>query len=309
MAARAPKIKTIVTHGANFHTDDLFGVAAALMYVKKARLKGKWKVVRSLDPKVWKRADILLDIGFTYKPGKNRFDHHQRGGAGERKSGAPYAAFGLFWKKFGKTLAGSGVVADYVDKSLIAGLDSFDNGLDTYASVNEEARPYLFIHYIKAEVGAEGNKPKDRRSYDRAFMKLIPLAQRVIELAIEKGKRNIEAKKIIGRAYAKAKDKRIVISEKYAPRDFNDYPKVLFYIYINPRGNWAVETVPISKDTTKTKVSLPKKWRGKRDADLAKVSGVPDAVFCHSTGFLGGAKSKNGAIRMAELAIKIGDKA
>lgn len=302
------KSKTIVTHGANFHADDLFGVAAVLLYLKKIKSKDKWKVIRSLDPKVWEKADIILDVGFEHNEKKNKFDHHQRGGAGERASGAPYAAFGLVWKKFGKTIAGSQEIAEYVDKSLIAGLDSFDSGVDTYESLNEEARPYLFVHYLKAEAGAEGSKPKEQQDYTKVFMRLIPLAQRVIELSIEKGKRNIEAKKIIGKAYAKAKDKRIVITEKYAPRDFNDYPKVLFYIYLNPRGNWAVETVPISKDTTKTKVSLPKKWRGLRDADLAKVSGVRDAVFCHPSGFLGGAETREGAIQMAKLAIEKGDK-
>lgn len=301
--------KTIVTHGANFHADDLFGATAALMYVNKTKPEEKWKVVRSLDPKVWAKADILLDVGFEYDAKRNRFDHHQRGGAGKRPDGSPYAAFGLVWKKFGKAIAGSQAIADYVDKKLIAGFDSFDNGVDTYTSTNKDARPYLFIHYLKAESGIEADKPKAEQNYDKLFKELMPLAKRVIELTMKKGKRSIEAKKIIGKAYAKAKDKRIVISEKFAPRDFNDYPDVLFYIYLNTRGNWAVETVPINDDTTDTRVSLPKTWRGLRDAELERVSGVEGAVFCHPTGFLGGALTKEGAIRMAELAIQINDKA
>jgi uncharacterized UPF0160 family protein len=307
--SKKTKAKTIVTHGANFHADDLFGTVAALMYVNKTKPQEKWKVVRSLDPKVWAAADVLLDIGFEYDPKRNRFDHHQKGGAGERESGAPYAAFGLVWKKFGKTIAGSQELADYVDRKLIAGMDAFDNGVDTYTSINKEARPYLLVHYLKAEAGAEGNKPKDKQDYDKVFKDLMPLAKRIIEITVEKGKRSIQAKKIIGKAYAEAQDKRIVITEKFAPRDFNDYPDVLFYIYTNPRGNWAVETVPLNEDTTETRVSLPKKWRGLRDEELAKVTGISDAVFCHASGFLGGAKSKESAIRMAEMAIEIGDKA
>jgi uncharacterized UPF0160 family protein len=302
-------IKTIVTHGANFHADDLFGVAATLMYLKKKKPTEKWKVIRSLDPKVWKKADILLDIGFVHDEKKNRFDHHQVGGAGKRESGAPYAAFGLIWKKFGKAIAGSAVLADDVDQELIAGLDSYDNGVDTYTNINEDVSPYLLVHYFKAEAGAEGNKPKEQQDFDKVFMRLIPLAQRVIELAIIKAKRHIEAKKIISKAYEKAKDKRVVISEKYAPRDFNDYPEVLFYIYKNLRGNWAVEAVPVGRGSFANKVSLPKAWRGRRDGELAKICGVADAVFCHSSGFLGGANSKEGAIKMAYLAIEAGETA
>ncbi len=302
--ANTERAKTIVTHGANFHADDLFGVAAVLMYLKKKKPTEKWKVVRSLDPKVWEKADILLDIGFTHNDKKNRFDHHQAGGAGKRKSGIPYASFGLIWKKFGKALAGSAALAEDVDSSLIASLDAYDNGVDTYTTINEDASPYLVVHYLKAESGAEGAKPKEEQNFDKVFMGLVPFAQRNIELAINRAKRRVESKKIIGEAYRKAKDKRVVISEKYAPRDFNDYPKVLFYIYKNLRGNWAVEAVPLAKGSFKNKISLPKKWRGRKGEELAKICGVPDAVFCHASGFLGGAVSKEGAVRMAYLAIK-----
>lgn len=301
------KIKTVVTHGANFHADDLFGVAAVLMYLKKKKPSEKWKVIRSLDPKVWEGADIILDIGSVYNEKKNQFDHHQAGGAGKRKSGIPYASFGLIWKKFGKTIAGSAAIAEEIDADLVAGLDAYDNGVDTYASLDEGASPYLLVHYLKAEAGAEGNKPKEKQNFDKVFMGLVPFAQRVIELAVVRAKRHVEAKKIIGRAYAKAKDKRIVISETYAPRDFNDYPEVLFYVYKNLRGNWAVESVPVAKGSFKSKVYLPKEWRGKKDEELAKVSGVPDAVFCHNSGFLGGAMSKEGAVRMAYMAIERGE--
>ncbi len=307
---KAAPVRTIVTHGANFHPDDLFAVSAALLWVKKTRPAGeKWKVIRSLDPKVWAEASILLDIGFTHNASKNRFDHHQEGGAGKRKSGVPYAAFGLFWKKYGKVIAGSKAVADSLDTSFVAGLDAFDNGVDVYRTLNEDASPYLFLDYIRDEISGIQEDAAGKKNYDPTFMKLIPLAQRIITLKIAKAKMRVQANKIIAKAYAKAKDKRIIVTEKYAPRDSSDFPKVLFYIYRHPRGNWAVETVPIRKGTTETKVSLPKKWRGKRDEDLAAVSGVPDAVFCHLSGFLGAAKTKESAVRMAYLAIAKGDKA
>lgn len=44
---------------------------------------------------------------------------------------------------------------------------------------------------------------------------------------------------------------------------------------------------------------LHKDWRGERDEKISQVSGIPDATFCHSNGFIGGCKSKDGALQMA----------
>ena len=44
--------------------------------------------------------------------------------------------------------------------------------------------------------------------------------------------------------------------------------------------------------------------RGVRDQDLEKVSNIPGATFVHSGGFIGGNKTKEGVITMAEVALK-----
>jgi len=48
---------------------------------------------------------------------------------------------------------------------------------------------------------------------------------------------------------------------------------------------------------------LPETWRGVRGEMLANISGVPDASFCHTSGFIAGAKSKNGVLQMAKIAL------
>ena len=49
--------------------------------------------------------------------------------------------------------------------------------------------------------------------------------------------------------------------------------------------------------------ALPSPWRGVRDADLAAVSGIDGCVFCHSAGFIGGNKTRQGALAMAKAAL------
>src|SRR3989344_2675707 len=88
--------KLIVVHDGGFHADDVFSVAALLLY-----LSGDAKVVRTRDPRIIESGDFVVDVGGVYDAERNRLDHHQTGGAGARTNGIPYAAFGLVWKKFG----------------------------------------------------------------------------------------------------------------------------------------------------------------------------------------------------------------
>ena len=51
------------------------------------------------------------------------------------------------------------------------------------------------------------------------------------------------------------------------------------------------------------RLGLPEPWRGVRDEALTKISGIADCCFCHAAGFIGGNKTKEGAIAMAMAAI------
>ena len=48
---------------------------------------------------------------------------------------------------------------------------------------------------------------------------------------------------------------------------------------------------------------FPKEWADLVNERLAKITNVKDAVFCHRGLFIAVAKSKEGAIRLTELAL------
>jgi uncharacterized UPF0160 family protein len=52
-----------------------------------------------------------------------------------------------------------------------------------------------------------------------------------------------------------------------------------------------------------SRLDLPQAWAGLRDAELAAVTGVPDSVFCHMNLFIAGAKSFDGAVQLAKIAL------
>ena len=48
-------------------------------------------------------------------------------------------------------------------------------------------------------------------------------------------------------------------------------------------------------------------WRGLRFENLDEASGIEGCVFVHSSGFIGGHKTKEGALGMAEAALTVKD--
>jgi uncharacterized UPF0160 family protein len=84
----------------------------------------------------------------------------------------------------------------------------------------------------------------------------------------------------------------------------NEMPEVLLVIYPDSDGaQYQVKTVPVEAGSFKTRLDLPKAWSGLRDQELAAVTGVADSVFCHLNLFIGGARSLDGAIKLAEVAL------
>ncbi len=70
-------------------------------------------------------------------------------------------------------------------------------------------------------------------------------------------------------------------------------------------GNWRVQAVPVSPESFESRKALPESWRGVRDEELSRLSGIVGCIFVHASGFIGGNKTKEGALEMARKAMKI----
>jgi uncharacterized UPF0160 family protein len=81
-------------------------------------------------------------------------------------------------------------------------------------------------------------------------------------------------------------------------------PDVLFVVYPDSTdAQHQVHVVTVEPQSFTARQDLPRAWAGLRDAELAAVTGVADAVFCHNGRFIAGAGSLQGALRLAELAL------
>ncbi|KAJ1673251.1 hypothetical protein EV182_005606, partial [Spiromyces aspiralis] len=93
--------------------------------------------------------------------------------------------------------------------------------------------------------------------------------------------------------------------EKQEEREGGKECQVLYIIYQDEAGNWRVQAIPEMPDSFVSRRPLPEAWRGLRDEQLSAEAGIEDCIFVHAAGFIGGNKSKEGAISMAKKALEM----
>jgi len=285
----------IVTHNGHFHADELLAVAALLLKFPDAT------VVRSRDEEEIEAADVAVDVGHIYDPSAMRFDHHQPEGAGHHPNSIPYASFGLVWKEFGAELAGGEEEARVIEEKLVIPIDALDNGVNISSLIFGDIKEYSLGDYF--ESFAYGNKTLEES--DRAFLSALPLASDLIKREVEMSKKIVVGIKEVKQIYEESDNKKIIVLPELMSWKRALIPtEAVFVVYPRTDGFWGVQSVPKSLgDAFDRKHVFPKEWAGLDNGSLPRVSGVEDAMFCLSGRWLAGAKTQEGAERLAEIAL------
>jgi len=288
---------TIATHNGNFHADDVFSIAAL-----KA-IFPTFKLIRTRDLALITKADIVIDVGGEYDADTGRFDHHQRGGAGERENGIPYSSFGLVWKKYGLTLCeGNQEVADSVDAGLVSTIDAIDCGYVEGATAG-------IIQGISLSQTISMFNPtwQENGDFDSCFDEAVNFAARVLTRFIASSNGGINAKAIVAQAIEQAEDPRVIVLEKYTPWKRTVHAlstEALYMVYPSGSGPWRIQTVPVEPGSFDDRKPLPTAWAGLSDQDLQEVTGIEDAMFCHNGLFIAGTQSFESTMKMAAMALE-----
>ncbi len=284
--------KIIATHNGNFHADDVFSIAAL------KSIFPSFKLVRTRDLELIANADIVIDVGGIYDADAGRFDHHQRGGAGERENGIPYSSFGLIWKKYGLALCKDDQsVANAVDKGLVSTIDAIDCG--HVKGVSEGVS-------LSQTISMFNPTWQEDNDFDTCFDEAVEFASRVLTRFIASANGGISAKTIVAKAIENAADPRIIVLEKYTPwkRTVDALSEeALYMVYPSQTGQWRIQTVPVELGSFENRKSLPKEWAGLSDNELKDVTGIDDAMFCHNGLFIAGAESFESTMKMASMAL------
>lgn len=312
----------IVTHGGKFHADDAWAVAALLVLFPDAEL------IRTRDPAVIETADFAIDVGGIWDPASGRFDHHQKGFDGARQSGVPYASAGLVWREYGARCVAA------LARIHVGSLLSDDTARQIAYAIDADIVQYLDL----SDVGAARNAPggyglsavisgynpgwmdEQRLGYGaqseayrlEQFRRAIDVLTDIMVNAVKYRVGALLAVEQV-RASEALEDGRVLFLKNgalpWSAVVRKEMPKVLFVISYNvAERRHMIHTVSVSPDSFAARADLPAAWAGLRDAELAAVTGVADAGFCHNGRFIASAKSFDGIRAMARLALEEVDK-
>jgi uncharacterized UPF0160 family protein len=284
--------KTIVTHNGNFHADDVFSIAAL------KSIFPSFKLIRTRDSELIAKADIVVDVGGEYDADTDRFDHHQRGGAGERENGIPFSSFGLIWQKYGLEICqGNQDVANAVDAGLVSAIDAIDCGHveGIYKGIS-----------LSQTISMFNPTWQEDSHFDTCFDEAVDFASTVLTRFIASANGGISAKEVVAKAIDDAEDPRVIVLEKYTPwkRTVDALSEeALYVVYPSQTGQWRIQAVPVELGSFEDRKSLPKQWAGLSDNELQEVTDIDDAMFCHNGLFIAGAESFESTMKMASIAV------
>ncbi len=292
----------IVTHNVKFHPDDVFATAVLLLKYPEA------EIIRTRDEGEISQADIVVDVGGVYDPKRNRFDHHQLGGAGERGNGIPYASFGLVWKELGAELCGSQEISERIDMTLVQPIDAGDCGKEIFSSLVPGIRPYSAV----SVVGLFKPTWKETEDWDGSFKSAVDWAKGLLQRMIKIEQDMSEATTFIKQAYENSSDKRLVVVDtttsfgrEVVNGVLNNYPEPLYAVlFRRDHQSWQLLAINVDRTTYNLRKPLPESWRAKKGEALEQVTGVSGADFCHNSGFMCTTKTKEAAIALAHLALE-----
>ena len=294
----------VATHDGSFHADEVFAVAALMLLHGPDEVQ----VVRTRDREVLAAADVRVDVGFRDDPATGDFDHHQRGFTRARPNGVGFASFGLVWEHYGAEICGGDAeVAGAVDSTLVQTVDANDTGQRLTEPIVEGVHP-MSVSGVIAGLQPHWDETVDAAEERARFDEATALAGGILRREIGAAAAAVRAVQVVRAAIASSSDPRLIELPVDAPWKRTlvpEAPEALFVIYPKRQG-FGLEAVPRELGSFENRRDLPAAWAGREGRDLAEVTGVGDALFCHAKRFLAVARTREGIGRLAELALADG---
>ena len=288
----------VATHSGNFHADDVFAVATLRLAL------GELDLVRTRDRALFAEADLRVDLGGRNDPATGDFDHHQKGGAGERANGIRFASFGLVWREHGAALAGGAEAARAIDERLVQGVDANDTG-QTIAESTVGGIRAMSVSGLIGAMNPAWDEELSPPEEDARFAEAVAFATGILQRELAGSAAFQRAQELVGGAIARADDPRVIELTRNMPwREavVSRAPEALFVVYPKSDG-WALQAVPREHGGFGNRKDLPAAWAGLTDAALAEVTGVADARFAHTAGFYAAAGSREGIMALVARAL------
>ncbi|KAI5084057.1 hypothetical protein GOP47_0000226 [Adiantum capillus-veneris] len=322
--------KKVGTHNGTFHCDEALGCYIIRLTDKFAGAE----IVRSRDQSVLDNMDAVLDVGGVFDLEKDRFDHHQRGFDQTFGRGfvTKLSSAGLVYKYYGPEIIAKELslhvkhpdvdrvyIALY--KSFVEAIDAIDNGINQY----DVTDPPKYVDNTNlsarvAKLNPDWIEEQSTQKENAAFMQAMELTGKEFSEALRYQARSwLPARTVVANCLASRfevdKTGEIMVLKEFCPWKLHLFeieeelklePSIKYALYEDERSKqWRVQAVAVGPGRFESRKALPLPWRGLRDDELSKQTGISGCVFVHMSGFIGGNKTFDGALAMARKALEL----
>jgi len=328
--------KLIATHSGTFQADEALGV----WLLRQTKEYYQSPVLRSRDKEEFGKADIVIDVGGTYDHSKKLYDHHQRGYEEkfedkvkldengkevETPRCTKLSASGLVYRHYGKDVITNlypalskkdlDLVYTKMYNRFMEAIDAIDTGVEQASELVYKDCTGLSSRVSR--LNPRWNETPSPNVDDRFEMASNMCGEDFLQVLSQIVESDLPARTFVESAVLKrfefdSSGEIIKFESGGMPWKSHLYEiekeqkienLIKFVLYTDQAGMWRVQAVTVEGQAFENRLSLPEEWRGVRDEDLEKVSGIEGAKFVHAAGFIGGNKTYEGALKMAQIAL------
>lgn len=262
----------ICTHDRRIHADELLAIAV----IKTALPDRPIHIYRSRDPNVWKKADLLIDVGGRDNP----FDHHHSG-APVHSNGVPYASCGLVLDE----IEPNSKLRNQLYCDLFYAVEWEDNTPPGEITIpNWNLKPNL-LSWVPSFQPLKEECPSEyelRACFDKSLEMVIAIYKSVRRNAIAK----IRSREISDRTTYVVKNGVLWLDSPKTPfyRYVNEHPEVLAVVIPEEKRGYTVKIMRTAPQEPTLRASFPSVWSGHFDYELERITRIRGLNYCSNTG-------------------------
>ena len=323
---------TVGVHNGIFHADDVSSM------VLLTTLNPTIKYCRTRDVEILNSLDCVIDVGDVYDPSIQRFDHHGKDFNERYPSpnsnfavGPKLATIGLLFRHFGRAYIEKVLfnhnkeitprfvdyIYEYVLKNIVIPIDIMDNGENRTFKLDTSFYKVPSVTKLIANLNNAGYYPEEDKDNFEVAMRLMKL---YLESEVIRHHNAISAEpKVLDLVDSCSTD--MLVLEDYTPwsavftNNAERCAKINFVIYPSTDGEWLFQPTYYSKkiygdkfseflrDGTRRRYKYhpPRIICGLvKDQLSAAMGNIEGTTFIHASGFIGGAATKEAAMKMCE---------
>lgn len=300
-------VKNIIVHGGIFHADDVFFTALASLVFPKAKVYRLNSEEEMITENINRNVSLIGDVF------NGSFDHHTLPDEVHRSNdeyfwsdGTQKAAFGKLWSLVGSLFIKNKEERDRFTEEIVIPLDRNDT------SGIAEGKADGLVDAVKSFLPTWEEDTNDTTYYS-CFMAAVSFAKNYLQGKIKSINSFAKAKETIDEVVKTVQEanQHYIVLDKFIPLGrINEKNGIAFAIFPSNRGGFVIKAMnslyegaySYCVDRYNYKIGFPSDLYGKTGSEFEKL-GFSELTFCHNSGFMAVAKSREAAIQVVERLI------